>query len=34
LKGAQIKKAKNKGKSFKPRMKGKSPIKSKVVRPK
>ena len=31
LKGAQIKKAKNKGKSFRPRMKGKSPIKSKIV---
>jgi len=31
LKGTQIKKAKNKGKSFRPRMKGKSPIKSKIV---
>ena len=34
LKGAQIKKAKNKGPSFKPRMKGRSPVKSKIVRPK
>ena len=34
LKGAQIKKAKNKGPSFKPRMKGKAPVKSKIVRPK
>ena len=34
LKGAQIKKAKNKGKSFSPKMKGKSPIKSKVAKPK
>ena len=32
LKGAQIKKAKQKGPSFKPRMKGRSPIKSKIVR--
>ncbi len=32
LKGAQIKKAKNKGKSFKPRMKGLKPIKSKIVK--
>ena len=32
LKGAQIKKGKNKGKSFKPRMKGRSPIKSKIVK--
>ena len=31
LKGTQIKKAKNKGKSFKPRLKGKAPIKSKIV---
>ena len=31
LKGAQIKKAKGKGKSFKPRMKGRAPIKSKIV---
>ena len=34
LKGAQIKKAKNRGKSFSPKMKGRSPIKSKVVKPK
>ena len=34
LKGAQIKKAKNKGKSFRPKLKGKSPVKSKIVRPK
>jgi len=34
LKGAQIKKAKNRGKSFSPKMKGKAPIKSKVVKPK
>jgi len=33
LKGAQIKKAKNRGKSFSPKLKGRSPIKSKVVRP-
>ena len=32
LKGAQIKKAKQKGPSFKPRMKGRSPIRSKIVR--
>ena len=31
LQGVQIKKAKNKGKSFKPRLKGKAPIKSKIV---
>ena len=31
LKGTQIKQAKNKGKSFKPRLKGRSPIKSKIV---
>ena len=34
LKGAQIKKRSSKGKSFKPRMKGKAPVKSKIVRPK
>ena len=34
LKGAQIKKASQKGKSFRPKLKGKSPIKSKIVRPK
>ena len=32
LKGAQIKKAKQKGPSFSPRMKGRSPIKSKIVK--
>ena len=31
LQGVQIKQAKNKGKSFKPRLKGRSPIKSKIV---
>ena len=34
LKGVQIKQASQKGKSFKPAMKGRSPIKSKIVRPK
>ena len=34
LKGAQIKKAKQKGPSFKAKAKGRSPIKSKIVRPK
>ena len=34
LKGAQIKKASQRGKSFSPKMKGRSPIKSKIVRPK
>ena len=34
LKGAQIKKASQKGKSFRPKLKGKSPIKSRIVRPK
>jgi len=34
LKGAQIKKASQRGKSFSPKAKGRSPIKSKVVRPK
>ena len=34
LKGSQIKKAKNRGKSFSPKAKGRSPIKSKIVRPK
>jgi len=32
LKGAQIKKGSNKGKSFKPRMKGRAPIKSRIVK--
>ena len=32
LKGAQIKKAGQKGKSFKPRMKGRAPIKSKIAK--
>ena len=32
LKGAQIKKAKNKGPSFKPRMKGRAPIRSRIVK--
>ena len=34
LKGAQIKRKSQKGKSFSPKMRGKSPIKSKVVKPK
>ena len=34
LKGAQIKKAKQKGKSFKAKMKGRAPIKSRIVKPK
>jgi hypothetical protein len=34
LKGAQIKKASQRGKSFSPKAKGRSPIKSKIVRPK
>ena len=34
LKGAQIKKASQRGKSFSPKMKGRAPVKSKVVRPK
>ena len=34
LKGAQIKKQSQKGKSVRPRLKGKSPIKSKIVRSK
>ena len=34
LKGAQIKKASQKGKSFKAKLKGRAPIKSKVVKPK
>ncbi len=34
LKGAQIKKRSGKGKSFKPKMKGRAPIKSKVVKSK
>ena len=32
LKGAQIKKAKQKGPGFKPKMKGRAPVKSKIVR--
>ena len=32
LKGAQIKKAKQKGKSFRPRLKGRAPIKSRIVK--
>ena len=32
LKGAQIKKAKQKGPGFKPKMKGRAPIKSKIVK--
>jgi hypothetical protein len=34
LKGAQIKKGKQKGPGFKAKMKGRSPIKSKIVRSK
>tara|TARA_Y100001972_G_C7626857_1_gene314481 strand:- start:456 stop:962 length:507 start_codon:yes stop_codon:yes gene_type:complete len=34
LKGSQIKRQSQKGKSFSPKLKGRSPIKSKVVRPK
>jgi len=34
LKGAQIKKASQRGKSFSPKAKGRSPVKSKVVKPK
>ena len=34
LKGAQIKKASQRGKGFSPKAKGRSPIKSKIVRPK
>ena len=34
LKGAQIKKAKNRGPGFKAKLKGRGPIKSKIVRPK
>jgi len=34
LKGAQIKKAKQKGPSFRGKMKGRGPVKSKIVRPK
>jgi len=34
LKGAQIKKASQKGKSFKAKLKGRAPVKSKIVRPK
>ena len=32
LKGAQVKKASQKGKSFRPKIKGRAPIKSKIVR--
>ena len=34
LKGAQVKKAKNKGPSFRPKLSGRGPVKSKIVRPK
>ena len=34
LKGAQIKKRSQRGKSFSPRLKGKAPIKSKIAKPK
>jgi len=34
LKGAQIKKRSQKGKSFSPKLKGRGPIKSKIVKPK
>jgi hypothetical protein len=34
LKGAQIKQAKQKGPSFRGKTKGRSPVKSKIVRPK
>jgi len=34
LKGAQIKKAKNKGPSFRKKLSGRGPVKSKIVRPK
>jgi hypothetical protein len=34
LKGAQIKKRSQRGKSFSPKLGGRSPIKSKVVKPK
>jgi len=34
LKGAQIKKASQRGKSFSPKAKGRSPVRSKIVRPK
>ena len=34
LKGAQVKKAKNKGPSFRPKFSGRGPVKSKIVRPK
>jgi len=34
LKGAQIKKSSQRGKSFSPKAKGRSPVKSKIVRPK
>ena len=34
LKGAQIKKRSQRGKSFSPKLKGRAPVKSKIVRPK
>jgi len=34
LKGAQIRKAKQKGPSFRGKLKGRGPVKSKIVRPK
>ena len=34
LKGAQVKKAKNKGPSFRTKLSGRGPVKSKIVRPK
>tara|TARA_Y100000385_G_scaffold204479_1_gene211819 strand:- start:857 stop:1249 length:393 start_codon:yes stop_codon:yes gene_type:complete len=34
LKGAQVKKRKNRGPSFRPKLSGRGPVKSKVVRPK
>ena len=34
LKGAQVKKRSNRGKSFRPKLSGRKPVKSQVVRPK
>jgi hypothetical protein len=34
LKGAQIKKRSQRGKSFSPKLKGRAPVKSKIVKPK
>ncbi len=34
LKGAQVKKRKNRGPSFRPKLSGRGPVKSKIVRPK